>query len=685
MAKMFDKVSQDFLSAIKGVLEAKTVNKHGHDHPGEEDEDIDNDGDSDKSDKYLHNRRKAIGKAMIKKESAEQIDELSRATVGRYSMKAKSIADNEGGKDRTKGRELAGRKKWGGTMSGVKPAKVMATEDAEQIDELSKGALGNYIKQAKKHVRYAGKLYVRARQDDNENEKKYADNLARKRYKGINQAVDKLTKEDVEQIDELSKDTLHNYADKAADARSHRKLSTKKVDNRYKGVATAYKKLLAKEDVEQVDEISKATMGRYINRAKDQIDAASYRQGHRDSRGSGGDTVAKGIERKLSKRHGGIELAVKKLTKEEAALTPEEIEMIEAKMAGVAPGSMDCDKHMCATKVFHKEWAEGTPIKTMHADPDADGLIEWYDVMFDHGIERVMTEDMEILQAESHMHSKKKMKEEVEELDELSRGTLASYAKKAMKDAPEKDRQGKAFSDLAGDDAKRGDREGASHFGKRAAQSYIKAANRRAGTMKAIDKLAKEEVEELDEISSDLATRYLNKAQSSRANDKAHSALPMKKRDNRMAGSNLAREKIRAGQNKDSMARVGTNEEIELDEARGRPKKAAAKDFTVHPITKQKLMHDNPEHMKTIERLQKNKVLEKPKTEASQHIMNQLQKAKTSMRGGETIHFTHGESKHVSGSHASKLISKYQGMKPSEKEDFQKKISHSHEQLMKHV
>ena len=34
---------------------------------GKEDADIDNDGDTDKSDKYLHNRRKAIGKAMGKK------------------------------------------------------------------------------------------------------------------------------------------------------------------------------------------------------------------------------------------------------------------------------------------------------------------------------------------------------------------------------------------------------------------------------------------------------------------------------------------------------------------------------------------------------------------------------------------------------------------------------------------
>lgn len=611
MAKMFDKVSQDFMNAIKGVLEAKKVNKHGHDHPGEEDEDIDNDGDSDKSDKYLHNRRKAIGKAMMKKESAEQIDELSRATVGRYSMKAKSIADNEGGKDRTKGRELAGRKKWGGTMSGVKPAKVMATEE-EQIDELSKGTVNSYFDKA---------------------------------------------------LDSGVKATQVQYKKGASSADV--KAANATAAKRGRGLKMASKKM--KEESEQIDEISKATMGRYINRAKDQIDAASYRQGHRDSRGSGGDTVAKGIERKLSKRHGGIELAVKKLTKEEATLTPEEIEMIEAKMAGVAPGSMDCDKHMCATKVFHKEWAEGTPIKTMHADPDADGLIEWYDVMFDHGIERVMTEDMEILQAESHMHSKKKMKEEVEELDELSKDTMLKYLsanKKSDAAAQEKGDYSKSVKRMRGTDM--------------AVRKYT------ARDSKYVRVPATEETQ-IDEISSNLATRYLNKAQSSRANDKAHSALPMKKRDNRMAGSNLAREKIRAGQNKDSMARVGTNEEIELDEARGRPKKAAAKDFTVHPITKQKLMHDNPEHMKTIERLQKNKVLERPKTEASQHIMNQLQKAKTSMRGGETIHFTHGESKHVSGIHAAKLISKYQGMKPSEKEDFQKKISHSHEQLMKHV
>jgi hypothetical protein len=193
----------------------------------------------------------------------------------------------------------------------------------------------------------------------------------------------------------------------------------------YKAAKELHKKTKTNEEVEELDEISKATMGRYINKAKDSIDMASYRQGHRDSRGDGGNNpVSKGIERKLSKRHKGIETAVKKLTKEE--------------------------------------------------------------------------------------------------------------------------------------------------------QEFIDALN--ADT---------------------------------------------------------------------------------LDEARGRPKKAGAKDFTIHPKTKEKLMHDNPEHMKKIERLQKTGMLKKPKTEANQHIIQQLQRAKTSMRGGETIHFTHGDSTHVAGTHAAKLLEKH--------------------------
>ena len=76
-------------------------------------------------------------------------------------------------------------------------------------------------------------------------------------------------------------------------------------------------------------------------------------------------------------------------------------------------------EHQCAVHVKHSKLGEGKTIFSQHAEPDDEGNIEWYDVMFEHGIEKhVPTIDLEILVSESHMsHRKKKMNEE-EELDE---------------------------------------------------------------------------------------------------------------------------------------------------------------------------------------------------------------------------------------------------------------------------
>jgi hypothetical protein len=77
-------------------------------------------------------------------------------------------------------------------------ADYMATEMSEevQIDELSKKTLGNYIKFAKKDVRQSGKDYIRSSQWGDDKMKQDANKITDKRYKGINQAVDKLTKEE---------------------------------------------------------------------------------------------------------------------------------------------------------------------------------------------------------------------------------------------------------------------------------------------------------------------------------------------------------------------------------------------------------------------------------------------------------------------------------------------------------
>jgi hypothetical protein len=58
--------------------------------------------------------------------------------------------------------------------------------------------------------------------------------------------------------------------------------------------------------------------------------------------------------------------------------------------------------------------------------------------------------------------------------------------------------------------------------------------------------------------------------------------------------------------------------------------------------------------------------------------MQQLQRAKLSMRGGELITFRDGTKHHVSSEHAAKILTRYAGMRPAQKEDFQKKISGSH-------
>jgi hypothetical protein len=101
------------------------------------------------------------------------------------------------------------------------------------------------------------------------------------------------------------------------------------------------------------------------------------------------------------------EMKGKKASKKEKEEKEKE-EMKEAAVDGVAPGSMEGDKHLCASKVMHKEWKEGTPLLSQHAEPAKDGTIAWYDVMFEHGIEkRVPITELEVLVAEGHMNHKK--------------------------------------------------------------------------------------------------------------------------------------------------------------------------------------------------------------------------------------------------------------------------------------
>jgi len=400
-------------------------------------------------------------------------------------------------------------------------------------------------------------------------------------------------KEEVEQVDEDKNLHWMDNEDKGSEAKKRTPVEHKArykklvkdaeqfekhsaIHSYAKNRAQAYKNYHnVNEEVEQIDEISKATMGRYINKAKDSIDTASYRQGHKEAHGSS----SKPLEKKLTKRHKGISTAVSKLTKEEQ-------DFVDA----------------LNDEIFEK------------TDPyDIAGMIK-----------KAKAKNDPNHPAMKHVAAIEDMK-----------------------------KTGGALS-VQGDHVR----------------SLIKALGEDAN------------VGQIDEISKGAALKYL--AANKKDDTKAKEAGDYDRMTKRMRGTDMAVRKYTAKPGS-KYVRVPATEEVEITEARGRPRKAGAKDFTIHPKTKEKLMHNNPEHMKKIEVLQKNGILEKPKVEADQHIMNQLRKAKTSMLGGSKIHFTHGDSKEVSGPHAAKILTKYAGMKPDEKETFQKFVGHSHENLMKHV
>ena len=134
------------------------------------------------------------------------------------------------------------------------------------------------------------------------------------KYKGT-------VKEEAEQIDELSKKTLGNYAHAGVrDIASRQyalgkgdKSNTGKLMNRRKGVDKAISKL-SKEEVEQVDELSKTTLGNYIKSAS--ADVGHKKADAAYSNMSGNDKLANRHTDKARKRLAGIYTAANKLTKE---------------------------------------------------------------------------------------------------------------------------------------------------------------------------------------------------------------------------------------------------------------------------------------------------------------------------------------------------------------------------------
>lgn len=159
------------------------------------------------------------------------------------------------------------------------------------------------------------------------------------------------TKEEVEQVDEVSKDTLQHYIRRASsDAANHAYTAGKgahgkmtinkdehhaRADKRLRGISKAAQKL-AKEEAEEISELSKATVKSYYNKGREQgmaiQDKMKIGGGDWSKDGQDTNTLRKrtaGHQMALRRRRGEVKMS------EDVQLSAEEVARIEAIAKGM--------------------------------------------------------------------------------------------------------------------------------------------------------------------------------------------------------------------------------------------------------------------------------------------------------------------------------------------------------------
>lgn len=253
-------------------------------------------------------------------------------------------------------------------------------DDAEFLDELSKKTLGQYIKTASNTMRASEGERARATASlnttDNAKRREARSSLIKsdkdigKRWKGITRAVDRLTKEEVENLDEKrgrpakegsaawkrqqveksagnheDEEDTHpvmqhrknksmqgqhkikfgngeshsvSHADSVKALHNHSKIAKpndkSEYEKRLHASHDSFKKAIS-EEVDQIDEVSAGKLGNYIRKASDDkfknMNNIPYEEPHRGDTGPNWDSKE---GKQVHKRHAGIELAKKKLT-----------------------------------------------------------------------------------------------------------------------------------------------------------------------------------------------------------------------------------------------------------------------------------------------------------------------------------------------------------------------------------
>lgn len=153
-----------------------------------------------------------------------------------------------------------------------------------------------------------------------------------------------LRKEEVEELDELSKETLSKYMKGARKDISVKMKGgeppegskrAREIEKRAKGYRSAWNKL-QREETKQIQELKKSTLGSYIKKAAERKADLIGTATSAEKRGTeAGDILADRSRKEAEKHTKGIERAVSKLTKEELSLD-EQFDIIEEMIENMA-------------------------------------------------------------------------------------------------------------------------------------------------------------------------------------------------------------------------------------------------------------------------------------------------------------------------------------------------------------
>jgi len=265
---------------------------------------------------------------------------VKKVMAEELSAKQKSIAKIAGKKSEIDSADLAALR------SGAKPVKEGWQDMLDDVKKRA-GPQPNGGAGMKQGSRYGG-----SKQKDEPEDKKEV-------------------KEDIEKIEELSKTTLGSYIKKATNDKADRAYGNgwwdsrggrttyppkdtpienkTEVDQKQRnaGIKRAVNKL-TREDIEQIDELSKTTLGSYIKKAADDKSKTAYDHGYIDYANDGDKpervSMYDKVELGQKRRNAGIKRAVNKLTREE-----QDINAIN----GVKMSSVDESSHQAKTTMKH--------------------------------------------------------------------------------------------------------------------------------------------------------------------------------------------------------------------------------------------------------------------------------------------------------------------------------------------